>query len=176
VPVQDRSEQSRKRSEILRNLKEEFLLLAVLDDRNSAGLKLEGLLTKLFEAFELKPRQPFRVTGEQIDGSFELDANVYVSESKWEKQPLPEADLLVFHGKIQGKSTFTRGVLVALNDVSLQGRDSITRGKTPCFFVINGHDLPMILNEEMSFDEYLRKRVRLLGEQGRMFVPISDLL
>jgi hypothetical protein len=29
-------------------------------------------------------------------------------ESKWEKDPLPEADLLVFRGKIEDKSTFTR--------------------------------------------------------------------
>jgi len=73
-----------------------------------------------------------------------LDGQVYLLESKWEKAPLPKADLLVFRGKIEGKSTFTRGVLIALNDVSAQAREAITRGKSPSFFVVNVHDLTMI--------------------------------
>jgi hypothetical protein len=67
--------------------------------------------------------------GEQIDGSFVLDGHVYLMESKWEKNPLAEADSLVFRGKIEGKSTFTRGALIALNDVSSQARHAITQGK-----------------------------------------------
>jgi hypothetical protein len=164
-----------QRSQALRQLREEFLRLAADSDRNKAGLALEKLLNRLFEMFELQPRQPFRVVGEQIDGSFELDADIYLMESKWEKDPLPESDLLVFRGKIEGKSTFTRGVLIALNDVSYQARDAITRGKAPCFFVMNGHDVLMILNEAISLTDFLRKRVRLLAEEGRICVPFSEL-
>ena len=94
-------------------------------------------------------------------GLFELESQVYLLESKWEKQPLPEADLLIFRGKIEGKSTFTRGVFIALNDISLPARDAITRGKAPSFFVMNGHDLMMILSEAISLTDFLRKRVRL---------------
>lgn len=84
-------------------------------------------------------------------------------ESKWENTPLPEADLLIFRGKIEGKSTFTRGVFIALNDISMPARDAITRGKAPSFFVMNGHDLMMILSEAISLmTDFLRKRVRLL--------------
>jgi hypothetical protein len=70
----------------------------------------------VFALFDLAPRQPFRVIGEQIDGSFELDRQSYLLEPKWEKKALPEADLLVFRGKIEGKSAFTLGLFVALND------------------------------------------------------------
>jgi hypothetical protein len=164
------------RSQVLGELKEEFFRLATESDRNKAGLALERLLNRLFETFELKPRQPFRVTGEQIDGSFELDGQIYLLESKWEKGPLPEADLLIFRGKIEGKSTFTRGVLIALNDVSRPARDAITRGKAPSFFVMNGHDLIMILSEAISLTEFLRKRVRLLAEEGRLCVPFAELV
>jgi hypothetical protein len=96
-------------------------------------------------------------------------------ESKWEGHALPEADLLVFRGKSEGKSTFTRGVFVALNDITQQARDAITRGKAPSFFVMNGHDLMMILNEAISLTEFLRRRVRLLAEEGRVCVPFSEL-
>ncbi len=96
-------------------------------------------------------------------------------ESKWEKHPLPEADLLVFKGKIEGKSTFTRGVFIALNDVTGEARDAITRGKTASFFVVNGHDRMMVLYGAIDLKEFLRKRIRLLGEEGRVCAPFSEL-
>jgi hypothetical protein len=96
-------------------------------------------------------------------------------ESKWEKDPLPEADLLVFRGKIEGKSTFTRGLFIALNDISGPAKDAITRGKSPSFFVMNGHDLLMILSEAMTLPEFLKQRVRLLEEEGRVCVPFAEL-
>jgi len=164
------------RHRVLTQLKEDFLRLATERDRNRAGLALEKLLNELFGVFELQPRQPFRVVGEQIDGSFELDGQVYLLESKWESNALPEADLLVFRGKIEGKSTFTRGVFIALNDISVPARDAITRGKAPSFFVMNGHDLIMILSEAISLTDFLRKRVRLLAEEGRVCVPFSELV
>lgn len=172
----ERLNQQQRGSQALRELKEEFFQLAGDADRSRAGLALERLLNRLFEIFDLQPRQPFRVVGEQIDGSFQLDGQIYLLESKWEKRPLPEADLLVFRGKIEGKSTFTRGVLIALNNVSAQARDAITRGKAPCFFVINGHDLTMILSEAVTLPEFLRRRVRLLAEEGRMCVHFSEVM
>ena len=163
-------------SKELAKLREDFSSLAVEIDRNKAGLALEQLLNRLFAISLLKPRLPFRVVGEQIDGSFELDGEIYLLESKWEKDRLPEAPLLVFRGKIEGKSAFTRGVFIALNDISLPARDAITRGKSPSFFVVNGHDLMMILNEAMTLMDFLRKRFRLLAEEGRVCVPFSELL
>jgi len=166
----------RHRSQALARLKDTFLALAVESDRNAAGLALEKLLNELFGISDLRPRQPFRVIGEQIDGSFELQGQIYLLESKWEKQPLPESDLLIFRGKIEGKSTFTRGVFIALNDITGPARDAITRGKAPSFFVMNGHDLMMVLSETIELEDFLRKRVRLLAEEGCVCVPFSELL
>lgn len=164
-----------QRSQALAQLSEEFLLLVAESDRNRAGLALEKLLNSLFEVFGLQPRQGFRITGEQIDGSFELDGEIYLVESKWEKNALPEADLLVFRGKIEGKSTFTRGVFIALNDVTREARDAITRGKAPSFFVMNGHDLVMILGGVMTLPAFLQARRRLLAEKGCVCIPFSEL-
>jgi hypothetical protein len=163
-------------SKELAKLREQFSSLAVEIDRKKAGLALEQLLNRLFAISLLKPRLPFRVVGEQIDGSFELDGEIYLLESKWEKDRLPEAPLLVFRGKIEGKSAFTRGVFIALNDISLPARDAITRGKSPLFFVVNGHDLMMILSEAITLTDFLRKRFRLLAEEGRVCVPFAELL
>jgi Transposase IS116/IS110/IS902 family len=92
-----------------------------------------------------------------------------------EAGPLPEADLSVFAGKIEKKSTFTRGVFVALNGVSGEAREAITQGKAPSFFVMDGHDLIAILTGTISLPEFLRRRVRLLAEEGRVCVPFPEL-
>lgn len=123
---QEQQSSRARRSQELFQLKEQFLELTGEQDRSKAGLALERLLNRVFDLFGLKPRQPFRVVGEQIDGSFDLDGEIYLVEAKWEKRAMPEADLLVFRGKIQGKSTFTRGVFIALNDVSDEAKDAIT--------------------------------------------------
>ena len=172
---QNEKTQRQQRTVILLELKEWFLQLAAEDDRKRAGLTLEKLLNRLFGEFDLEPRQPFRITGEQIDGSFELDGETYLLESKWEKDALSEAPLLVFRGKIEGKSTFTRGVFIALNDISCQAREAITRGKSPSFFVMNGYDLMMILSESIELGDFLRIRRRLLAEEGRVCVPYAEV-
>lgn len=64
---------------------------------------------------------------------------------------------------------------MALNDVSSEARDAIRVGKRPAFFVVNGHDLMMILAGEIGLLEFLRVRRRLLDEQGLVFVPFSQL-
>lgn len=176
--VSQTSEQVAQRqqlSQALGQLKDEYLSLSLESDRRKAGFALERLLNRLFELFGLKPRQSFRVIGEQIDGSFELDSQTYLLESKWEREALSEEHLLVFRGKIEGKSTFTRGVFIALNGISLQARDAITRGKPTSFFVMDGHDLMMIVSEAISLTDFLRKRVRLLAEEGRVCTPFSEL-
>ena len=89
-------------------------------------------------------REPFRVTGEQIDGSFDLDYETYLLEAKWEKSPISEGPLLVFRGKIEGKSAMTRGVFISLNGISAQAREAIVHGKQATFFIIDGYELSMV--------------------------------
>jgi hypothetical protein len=164
-----------EREKKLENLKQEFFSLHGETDRAKAGLALERVLNRLFELCDLKPREPFRIVGEQIDGSFELDHEVYLVEAKWTAKPCPEADLLVFRGKIEGKSKYTRGVLISVSGISPEAASAITQGKQPCFFVANGHDLTMILRGEIGLVEFLRRRQRILAEEGRVSVPFAEL-
>lgn len=147
--------------------------LVVESNRQRAGLALEGLLNRLFALFGLAPREPFRVVGEQIDGSFELDHAVYLLEAKWEQAPMPEKELLVFRGKIEGKSTFTRGVFIAMNGITQEAATAIRIGKQPSFFVMTGHDLMMVLQGAMKLDDFLRARRRLLGEEAAVTAPFE---
>ncbi|MCX6379666.1 MAG: restriction endonuclease [Armatimonadetes bacterium] len=163
-------------SKTLAELKGHFDELSSMVDRSKAGLSLEKLLVQLFKAYGLEPRNPFRVTGEQIDGSFEFEHNYYLIEAKWERNRLPVADLVVFGAKIAGKSAITRGVFIAINGISQPAQTAIATGKQPNFFVMDGYDLYMILSEEIRLDDFLRRRIRLLAEEGLIVMPYSDLM
>lgn len=156
-------------------LRQSFYALSMNEDRQAAGLALEKLLNQLFALEGLAPRSAFRIVGEQIDGSFALDSEIYLLEAKWEKKPVSEADLLVFHGKISGKSHITRGVFIALNGVSSQAQDSITRGKQANFFILDGHDLSAVLEGRFRLDDLLRAKLRRLAEEGAIYVPCTNL-
>jgi hypothetical protein len=138
-------------------------------------MALEKVLNGVFELSGLSPREPFRVTGEQIDGSFELDNEVYIVEAKWEASRLSEAPLMVFREKVEGKSTITRGIFISINGCTAEALDAITRGKQPNFCVMDGYDLSTVLEQSLDLRRLLRAKVRRLAEEGRVFCSAKDL-
>lgn len=177
VHLEERLRESKRsqRSQELEELKREFISLHEMADRQGAGLRLEKVLNRLFALHGLEPREPFRVSGEQIDGSFELDHEIYLVEAKWRHEPIPAADLYVFREKVVGKSHITRGVFLSVNGYTPEAPEALLRGKQPNFFLVDGYDVMMLLENAMELGIFLRKRVRLFGE-GRISVPFSELL
>jgi hypothetical protein len=159
----------------LDEIKRDFFSLYQFETNQEAGFKFEKILNKLFALQGLSPRESFRVVGEQIDGSFELDHETYLVEAKWTKDPMPEAQLLTFRGKIEGKSAYTRGVFISLNGISDDAKVAITQGKQPTFFAIDGYDLTNILSGEIELINFLRQRRRILAEEGAVAVPFTEL-
>ena len=94
-----KAKQTDMRAQALAALRERFFSLCQEGDRQAAGLALETVLTDPFELFEIPARSRFRVTGEEIDGSFELDQESYLPEAKWHRRKLAEQQFLVFRGR-----------------------------------------------------------------------------
>lgn len=171
--IQETPSQAGKIELQLDKLKEEFLQLALQTDRQEAGRRLESLLNELFALFGLEPRPPFRVTGEQIDGSFVFDYETYLVEAKWTKEKTKQGPLLEFRGKIEGKSAFTRGAFISVNGFTGAAIEAITRGKSPTFFLTDGYDLMQVLNGEVDLIELLRHKLRRLAEEGEVLARLS---
>ena len=160
----------------LDDLRARFLALQTQNDRQAAGLALEKLLNELFSLSGLQPGKAFRVVGEQIDGSFVLDSEVYLLEAKWTREQTSEAPLLTFRGKVEGKSAITRGLFLSINGFSPQAILAITKGKQPTFLMMDGADLYRVLEGHVQLDELLRRKIRHLAERGDPYVPVSELL
>src|SRR5690606_14740062 len=83
-------------AEKLDELKNQFLALATSSNHQQRGFKLEKLLNNLFHLFDLQPKAPFKITGEQIDGSFTFDNIDYLLEAKWQTSQVNAGDLYKF--------------------------------------------------------------------------------
>jgi Restriction endonuclease len=157
---------------IINKLKEDLFLLPSLDPR-PRGFAFEKFLKALFDAFGLEARDPFRITGEQIDGSFLLSNETYLLEAKWQTPPCGAADLHVFHGKIEQKAAWTRGLFISNSGFSEDGLEAFGRGKR--VICMDGYDLYELLTRDLNLTEVLHRKVRRAAETGAFFVRVRDL-
>lgn len=137
-------------------------------DHQSRGYELQDLICGLLELYDLKPRSPFRLTGEEIDGSFELDHETYLLEARWRKNESVHSDLVSFSAKVQAKADWSRGLFLSTAGFHLDALDSITHGRRPNFIIMTGPELEMCLKGEKNLIDLLRMKVRKLAETGQL--------
>jgi len=128
----------------------------------------------MFNSFGLNARGTFRLVGEQIDGSFELNGQTYLVEAKWQNQQTAVKDLHGFHGKIGEKAAWTRGLFVSYIGFSEDGLEAFGRAKN--IICMDGFDLSETLRRELPLDVVLERKVRHAAETGQAFARVRDLL
>jgi len=159
--------------DILRKLKEDLVKLTSIKPQ-PRGFVFEKFLNELFEAYNLNPRGPFRIVGEQIDGSFQIGSDTYLVEAKWQDEPIGQADLLIFDGKVRYKSEWSRGLFISYNGFSSDGLIAFSKHPT-CIIGMNCRDLYFILDGEMSLVEAINRKARRAAETGEFFVEVYEL-
>jgi hypothetical protein len=137
------------------------------------GYAFEAFLKSLFDAFGLAAHDPFRLRGEQIDGSFQLGNEIYLLEAKWHGQAMGVAELHTFHGKIEQKAAWTRGLFVSNSGFTDDGLAAFGRGKR--VICMEGLDLYEMLDREIPLNQVLERKVRRAAETGAPFVRVRDL-
>jgi hypothetical protein len=162
-------------STTLAELKEKFLSLTSLEAHNR-GFEFERFLRDLFEAYSLTPRRSFRLVGEQIDGSFEFNGDVYLVEAKWHTKQTAQDDLLIFREKVENKSTWSRGLFVSISGFTDDGIAAFARGRPTNIIGMTGQDLFFILSGEISLVDVISQKARKAAETGDFYVPVFDLL
>lgn len=158
----------------LSRLKDALIKLDDLSPQNR-GLAFEPFLQDLFSFYDLAPRKPFRLVGEQIDGSFELGGDVYLVEAKWHQQQIGTQELYVFREKVEGKSTWSRGLMVSYSGFTGEGLDAFSRGRATNMIGMSGQDIFAILEGEMSLVDAIRSKIRRAAETGEFFIPVFEL-
>jgi hypothetical protein len=153
-------------------LKTELISLSDLAPQ-ARGYAFEKFLKQLFDAYGLAAQDPFRIRGEQIDGSFQFANEIYLVEAKWQGQPIGVAELHTFHGKIEQKAAWTRGLFVSNSGFTDDGMVAFGRGKR--VICMDGLDLHETLHREIPLNHVLERKVRRAAETGSPFVRVRDL-
>jgi len=164
VPLLDRTSFSR--------LQTHLLGLAQLDPQ-PRGYGFEKFLKELFNTFGLEARDPFRLRGEQIDGSFLLAGETYLLEAKWQNAPSGNEHLHSFQGKIEQKAAWTRGLFISYGGFTEDGLHAFGRGKR--VICMDGLDISEALTRELPVNHVLEHKVRRAAETGLAFVRVRDL-
>lgn len=153
-------------------LKQGLIDLSALEPQ-PRGYAFETWLRDMFDLFGLAAREPFRLRGEQIDGSFVLQGETYLVEAKWQSAPTGAADLHAFHGKIEQKAAWTRGLFVSNSGFTPDGLAAFGKGKR--VICMDGLDLYESLDRELPLNHVLERKVRRAAETGLPFERVRDL-
>lgn len=153
-------------------LKQRLIELSDLEPQ-PRGYAFEAWLTDAFNAFGLAAREPFRIRGEQIDGSFQLHGETYLVEAKWHAAQTGAADLHAFHGKLEQKAVWARGLFISNSGFTPDGLSAFGRGKR--VICMDGLDLFETLNRELPLDQVLARKARRAAETGLPFERVRDI-
>jgi len=160
---------------ILKDFKQKLLKLNDLNPQER-GYQFEKLLQEIFELFDLTPRPSFKLIGEQIDGSIELDNHTYLVEAKWQNKPVDEKELLAFHGKIEGKAKWSRGLFINYSGFTDDALKAFVKGKTINLIAMDGLDLFEVLDGKIRLDELIKLKSRYAAETGNIMARADDLV
>lgn len=137
------------------------------------GYAFEKLLRDIFNVYGLEAREPFRLRGEQIDGSFQLSNETYLLEAKWQGDQTGVADLHTFHGKLEQKAAWTRGLFISNSGFTEDGLAAFGRGKR--VVCMDGLDLHDTMHREIPLNHVLDRKVRRAAETGSPYARVRDL-
>ncbi|MBV4431687.1 restriction endonuclease [Clostridium tyrobutyricum] len=149
--------------------------LAVIDNNQKRGFAFEKYLFELFKQNELEPRNSFKIIGEQIDGSFILNKEVYLLEAKWTKPQIDKAELVIFNEKVSSKSGFTRGLFVSFSGYTSEAIETFENGRTVNIILMTVQELAILLQRKLDFKDIIWRKVRFLAEEGKFFKNIIEL-
>ena len=137
------------------------------------GYAFEKFLKKVFDAFGLEAESPFRLTGEQIDGSFVLDGHTYLVEAKWHNELTGAADLHVFHGKLTQRADWSRGLFISYTGFTDVGLAAFGRARK--VICMDGRDLSESFQRRIPLPDVIRRKARKAVEHGVVLARVSDL-
>jgi hypothetical protein len=146
----------------LAQIKKDLVAVSSLAPK-ARGYAFAKFLKDRFDAHGLAALEPFRLRDEQIDGSFQFGNETYLLEAKWHGQP-------TFHGKIEQKAAWTRGLFVSNSGFTDEGLHAFGRGKR--VICIDGFDLCKTLDR---LNHVLERKVRRAAETGSPFIRVRDL-
>lgn len=149
--------------------------IANIDNSQKRGYEFEKFLYNFFQKSQLEPRGSFKITGEQIDGSFSFLNEIYLLEAKWTKNPINKNDIVIFNEKVNSKSGFTRGLFISYSGYTSEAIKTFSIGRNVNIVLMTVEELVVMLQREIDFTVFFKKKIRVLAEEGVFYRNILEL-
>lgn len=174
LPSAQKKEASTLSTEKRKSLSEQLVKLSSLSPQQR-GYAFEEFLKDLFASFQLAPRDAFRLVGEQIDGSFQLQGETYLVEATWRNERVGQEELLSFSGKVTGKAKWSRGLFISYAGFTVEGLEAFARGKPTAIVCMDGLCLNDTLRNGLDLAVVIERKARRAAETNEAFVPTREL-
>jgi small GTP-binding protein len=159
----------------LDEFKNEYNAMSKLESQER-GYEFERFLYRLFDLFDLKPRGSFKITGEQIDLSFEMPPFFFLLEAKWQKEKIGSNDLYTLFGKVSGRDILTRGLFISISEFSKPGLEAFKSGRPTSIICMDGKDLLYILDGKLTLPEAISLKLRIAADENESYYPLGKLI
>ncbi|GAA3717641.1 hypothetical protein GCM10022268_27620 [Sphingomonas cynarae] len=133
------------------------------------GRLFETFLRELFNRQSIHMRDNFRLTGEEIDGTFKFEGENYVVEAKWQEASVATSQLYHFAMKVDGKM-HGRGLFISVNAFSNEAIRAIVHGKHIQTILMDGQDISHVPEQRISLEDMLDYKIRAAQTRGEIYV------
>ena len=139
------------------------------------GFAFEKFLTEAFALFGLAPRGSFRLTGEQIDGSFQLDGATFC----WKPSgKAPRSAIAICKRSPAPCIPSLLGPAAFLSATRASPRtelEAFARGNATHIICMKGEELWQVMDGKLDLAEVLTRKTRRAAETGQAFVELRTL-
>ena len=154
------------KQKMLNDIKKDLYQLFVEKNHQKRGKDFEGVMHRLFKAYDISVREAFTLAGapgegilEQIDGVVEIDGHIYFVEMKWWESPLgvPEVSqhLVRVYQRAEG-----RAIIISASDFTGPAVDTCKQALQQKVIVLcTLKEIVMLLENQHDLREMLKKKV-----------------
>lgn len=138
------------------------------------GYALQEILLGAARLGRLEVTEPFSVVGEQIDGAIKYDGEHYLVEAKWEEKEASNEPVYQFAMKVEGKM-YGRGLFLSIQGFSDNVVRSLVRGKAIRTILIDGEDIVLALEGQLTFPQLIDRKVKAAQVRGELYIhPLTN--
>ncbi|GAA4239708.1 restriction endonuclease [Postechiella marina] len=152
----------------LMNLREKFLEVEKITNKQKRGIEFEKFFTDLMKANQIPVEVPFRIVGEQIDGAIKYDGHYYLLELKWQKTKSNQAEIASLFMKVEGKLD-ARGIFIAMEGFSSECLESLPKGKNLKVLLLDGVHLTSVIFGNYTFSELMEHSISQASLKGEIY-------
>jgi len=157
----------------LQKLSDSLTELVPKQGTQEGGYAFEQWFYDLTGFIDIIARPPYHSEGRQIDGSLTLDGTTFLIETKFTSQQSGVPDVDTFMMKIIRKADNTMGILISMAGFSSVAIKEASRDRTPMLLMDFSHFYNLILSDQMSLPDVIRRIKRHASQTGEAFLSVD---